>query len=40
VLLWVFINASIVLLGAEFGRSLYLAGARDRATATFLKPFR
>lgn len=40
VLLWIFINASIVLLGAEFGRAARGGGAsRDRATASFVKPF-
>jgi membrane protein len=40
VLLWIFINASIVLLGAEFGRAVRAtAGASDRATAWFVKPF-
>jgi membrane protein len=41
ILLWIFINASIVLLGAEFGRAVRGAGlSKDRATATFVKPFR
>ena len=41
VLFWVFVTASILLLGAEFGRALRaVGGARDRETATFLKPFR
>ncbi len=40
VLLWIFINASILLLGAEFGRAANDAGgSRDRATASFVKPF-
>jgi membrane protein len=40
VLLWIFINASIVLLGAEFGRAVRAsAGASDRATTWFVKPF-
>lgn len=41
VLLWMFITASIVLLGAEFGRAARsTGGSRDRATLGFLKPFR
>jgi membrane protein len=41
VLFWIFVTASVLLLGAEFGRALKAAGgARDRETATFLKPFR
>ncbi|MGD9934069.1 MAG: YihY/virulence factor BrkB family protein [Dehalococcoidia bacterium] len=40
-LLWMFITASIVLLGAEFGRAARsTGGSRDRATLGFLKPFR
>lgn len=40
-LLWTFINASILLLGAEFGRAAFGAGkAGDAATERFAKPFR
>jgi membrane protein len=40
-LLWTFINASILLLGAEFGRAAFGAGkAGDMAAERFAKPFR
>ncbi len=40
-LLWTFINASILLLGAEFGRAAFGAGkAGDAVTERFAKPFR
>ena len=40
-LLWTWINASILLLGAEFGRAAFGAGkAGDMATERFAKPFR
>ena len=40
-LLWMFVNASILLLGAEFGRALRgQIGRTDPATSEFVKPFR
>jgi membrane protein len=39
-LLWMFINASILLLGAEFARALRATGPRvDRDAEGFVKPF-
>ncbi len=38
-LLWMYINASIVLLGAEFGRALRGGRTTDVAAESFLKPF-